>query len=243
MPTPAASRRAEHVLPTVDHASCDPPLKADRPRLRIGGGAFAGATAKQRGRPPIPLNECCRCHREPRCAASGAGGRRSLGALLRYTREQCTNLGLPVAPVSPQRADRRQLPGLRPPRDGLGVDAKHRGDLRRRQQRLGFGCACGHVRGLSSWTSAAILRFVCLPGAPRGAWWGCPLWSTGTILPSPAVTRRPPGAKFLDRDAQVRRRSLSLTVSLAILIVASRCIREYFPASTAGQARPRRQYA
>ena len=29
----------------------------------------------------------------------------SLGALLRNTREQGTNLGLPVAPVSPQRAD------------------------------------------------------------------------------------------------------------------------------------------
>src|SRR5207245_3291300 len=36
----------------------------------------------------------------------GEDGRRSLGALLRNTREQCTNLGLPVAPVSPQRADR-----------------------------------------------------------------------------------------------------------------------------------------
>src|SRR2546428_13645354 len=54
---------------------------------------------------------------------------------------------------------------------------------------------------------------------------------TGTILPSPAVTRRPPGAKFLYWDAQLLRRSLSLRVILAILIVASRQIRKYCPAS------------
>jgi len=35
---------------------------------------------------------------------------------------------------------------------------------------------------------------------------------TGTILPSPPVTRRPPGAKFLYRNAQFLRRSLSLIV-------------------------------
>src|SRR6266487_2197252 len=91
----------------------------------------------------------------------GEDGRRSLGALLRNTREQCTNLSLPVAPVSPQRADRGQFASLRPACDGLGVDAKHRGDLRGRQQRLCLWCTCGHVRGLSSWTSGAILRFLC----------------------------------------------------------------------------------
>ena len=32
-----------------------------------------------------------------------------------------------------------------------------------------------------------------------GARRGCPIWSTQTILPSPAVTSRPPGAKFLSR--------------------------------------------
>src|SRR2546421_2528239 len=91
----------------------------------------------------------------------GEDDRRSLGALLRNTREQCTNLSLPVAPVSPQRADRGQFASLRPACDGLGVDAEHRGDLRGRQQRLGLWCTCGHVRGLSSWTSGAILRFLC----------------------------------------------------------------------------------
>src|SRR5215475_384496 len=85
----------------------------------------------------------------------GEDGRRSLGALLRNTREQCTNLSLPVSPVSPQRADRGQFSGLRPPCDGLGVDTEHRGDLRRRQQRLGLWCTCGHWCGLSSWTSVA----------------------------------------------------------------------------------------
>src|SRR5690242_21668164 len=52
----------------------------------------------------------------------GEYGTRSLGTLLRNTREQCTNLSLPVAPVSPQRADRGQFAGLRPACDGLGVD-------------------------------------------------------------------------------------------------------------------------
>src|SRR5437762_13250417 len=156
----------------------------------------------------------------------GEDGRRSLGALLRNTREQCTNLSLPVAPVSPQRADRGQFAGLCPACDGLGVDAKHRGDLRGRQQRLGLWCTCGHVRGLSSWTSGVILRFLCclvLRGERVG---DVQIWPTGTILPSPAVTRRPPGAKFLYRDAQLLRRSLSLRVSLAILTVASRRIRK-----------------
>src|SRR5260370_22655105 len=156
----------------------------------------------------------------------GEDGRRSLGTLLRNTREQCTNLSLPVAPVSPQRADRGQLSGLRPSCDGLGVDAKHCGDLRGRQQRLGLWCTCGHVCGLSSWTSVAILRFLCclvLRGEPVG---DVPIWPTETILPSPAVTRRPPGAKFLYRDAQLLRRSLSLRVSLAMLIVASLWIRK-----------------
>ena len=73
--------------------------------------------------------------------------------------------------------------------------------------------------------------FLVLPGAPWGACRGCPIWPTETILPSPAVTRRPPGAKFLYRDAQLLRRSLSLRVILAILIVASGRIRKYCPAS------------
>ena len=41
---PGASRRAEHVRPILDHASCDPPLRADRPRQRafrdVPGGRF-----------------------------------------------------------------------------------------------------------------------------------------------------------------------------------------------------------
>ena len=42
----------------------------------------------------------------------------------------------------------------------------------------------------------AILRLLlCL--APGGACRGCPIWPTETILPSPAVTSRPPGAKIL----------------------------------------------
>src|SRR6516225_7237957 len=142
----------------------------------------------------------------------GEDGRRSLGALLRNTREQCTDLSLPVPPVSPQRADRGQFAGLRPPCDGLGVDTEHRGDLRGCQQWLGLWCTCGHVRGLSSWTSVAILR-CCTAWCSMGSESGMSKFGpTGTILPSPPVTRRPPGAKFLYRNAQFLRRSLSLTV-------------------------------
>src|SRR5216683_6961866 len=71
----------------------------------------------------------------------------------------------------------------------------------------------------------AILRLLlCL--APGGACRGCPIWPTETILPSPAVTSRPPGAKFLCGDAPLLHGSLSLRVILAILIVASRQIRK-----------------
>ena len=72
MQIPGASRRAKHVRPILDHASCDPPLRADRPRQRafrdVPGGRFPclgsilGAALRHRGRPPIPLIECCRIH-------------------------------------------------------------------------------------------------------------------------------------------------------------------------------------
>jgi hypothetical protein len=110
MRIPGASRRAEHVRPVLDHASCDPPLRADRPRKYAFQICPAGQVSRggipHRGRPPIPLIECCRIHpglapRRLPCE----DGRCSLGALLRNTREQGTNLSLPVAPVSPQRAD------------------------------------------------------------------------------------------------------------------------------------------
>src|SRR5215472_5863692 len=57
----------------------------------------------------------------------------------------------------------------------------------------------------------------------------CPIWPTGTILPSPAVTSRPPGAKILPRDPPVAPWIASLRVILAILIVASCEIRKYCP--------------
>ena len=45
MQIPGASRRAEHVRPILDHASCDPPLRADRPRQcafrDVPGGAIS----------------------------------------------------------------------------------------------------------------------------------------------------------------------------------------------------------
>src|SRR5580698_11635707 len=43
--------------------------------------------------------------------------------------------------------------------------------------------------------------FLVVPAAPYGACHRCPIWPTETILPSPAVTSRPPRAKFLYWDA------------------------------------------
>ena len=58
------------------------------------------------GSRPLPLDEL----RRERLAGSSRDLSRSrggmlLGTLLRDTREQSTDLGLPVAPVPPQRAD------------------------------------------------------------------------------------------------------------------------------------------
>src|SRR5215207_845147 len=61
--------------------------------------------------------------------------------------EESTDLGLLVAAVPAQRADRRELACLCPPSDRLGIDTEHRGDLSRREQRLGV---CGLARGHGS---------------------------------------------------------------------------------------------
>jgi hypothetical protein len=63
---PAVPAAAEHVRSILDHASCDPPLRADRPRQRafrdVPGGAISlpdstlGAALRHRGRPPIPFD-------------------------------------------------------------------------------------------------------------------------------------------------------------------------------------------
>jgi len=156
--------------------------------------------------PPWPL-------RTESCAAAGRayrlppGSRRCvlLRALLRDTSEQCPDFRLPVPAVPAKGTDRSQFPGLGPPRDGLRVNPEHGRDLCWGQQRLGLWRTCRHVDGLSSWTGTAILRS-CVSCS------GCPLWSTQTILPSPAVTSRPPGAKdFLAR-------------SFVAPSVASRCV-------------------
>src|SRR4051794_17632542 len=75
--------------------------------------------------------------------AAGATGRRVelrsdlFGALVRDPGEQGPDLALAVAAVAAERADGRELAGLRPTRDRLGVDAEHRRDLSGREQRLG----------------------------------------------------------------------------------------------------------
>ena len=125
------------------------------------------------------------------------GIRKSFRPLLRDTREQRTDLGLPVPAVTPERADGGQLASLRPPRDGLRVDSEHRRDLVWREQRLGLGCACRHVCGLSSWTGTSILRLLLYLALRPELVVDALIWPTETILPSPDVTSRPPSAKFL----------------------------------------------
>jgi hypothetical protein len=54
-------------------------------------------------------------------------------ALARHSCQQFAYFRLSVAPVATERADGAELARFRPPCHGLGVDAKHRGDLRRSQ--------------------------------------------------------------------------------------------------------------
>src|SRR5579875_313642 len=114
-------------------------------------------TLPHRGRPPLDIHRMTAAKRAVRAPAvpcpPGAWlctrvRQPSLGTLLRYAGEQRADLGLAVTTVPAQRPDRRELAGLRPPRDRLGVDAEHRRDLRRGQQRLCFRCACSHLRPL-----------------------------------------------------------------------------------------------
>src|SRR5665647_1061936 len=73
-------------------------------------------------------------------------GRLEVGvALLWYATEQSAHLGCVVAAVATEGLDRRDLAGLGPAGDGLGVDAEQRGDLRRRQQSLGLARSGVHV--------------------------------------------------------------------------------------------------
>ena len=128
----------------------------------------------------------------PELRAPGRG-QALLRALLRDSRKQGTNLRLTVPTVAAQSPNGRQLSSLRPPCDRFRIYSEHCCDLGRRKQRLSLWGTCRHYDGLSSWTLS------CDPAsdvflAPFRACLGCPIWSSVTILPSPAVTMRPPGA-------------------------------------------------
>ena len=181
------------------------PLRADRPRQWAGGQYPCRTDPCCDTSPPGPTPHSIDrvLPHSPRARPDGRppgeGGRRSLGALLRNTREQCTNLSLPVAPVSPQRADRGQFPAF-----------AHRVTVLGSTRNIVATSA-----GVNSDSASGVRADICVasppgpvlrsyvpvvPDAPWGACRGCPIWPTETILPSPAVTRRPPGAKFLCRD-------------------------------------------
>src|SRR5674476_521518 len=66
-------------------------------------------------------------------------------ALLWYATEQSPHHGRVAAAVATEGLDRRDLAGLGPAGDGLGVDAEQRGDLRRRQQSPGLARSGVHV--------------------------------------------------------------------------------------------------
>jgi hypothetical protein len=57
-------------------------------------------------------------------------------ALMRDPGQQGAYFGLAVPTMTAQGANRRQLPGLSPPRNGLGVDTEELGDLGRGHQGL-----------------------------------------------------------------------------------------------------------
>jgi len=63
---------------------------------------------------------------------------------LRDAGEQRADLGLAIAAVATEGADRGELAALGPAGDRLGVHAEHRGDLGRRQQCLGVGGTGAH---------------------------------------------------------------------------------------------------
>src|SRR5215469_1092177 len=155
--------------------------------------------------PSVLLTDCCAVQARGRQVAGRgqsrvrlpwrtAHKRDLLRTRLRNAREQGANLCLPIPAVTAERTNGRELAGLRPPRHGLGIHAEHRRDLGWRQQRFSFWCACRHVAS----PPGPILRSCVVPFlAPGGACRGCPhMTPTETILPSPGVTNRPPGARF-----------------------------------------------
>ena len=155
---------------------------------------------RRRGRPPYSCaepHEACSDARPPPSNRAPGSGQELLRPLLRDAREQGTNLRLAVPTVAAQSPNGRQLSSLCPPCDRFRIYSEHSCDLGRRKQRLSLWGTCRHYDGLSSWTLS------CDPAsdvfmAPFRACLGCPIWSTVTILPSPAVTMRPPGAEVLN---------------------------------------------
>ena len=170
-------------------------------------GSTLGAALRHRGRPPIPLIECCRMH--PGRFLTGASRAKTAGD----HSERCCGIPASRARTSVSRY-RRCPPSVR---IEVSLPAfAHRvtvlGSTRNivaTSAGVNSGSASG-VRadmccGLSSWTSVAILR-CCTAWCSMGSESGMSKFGpTGTILPSPPVTRRPPGAKFLYRNAQFLR--------------------------------------
>src|ERR1700740_3620680 len=76
-----------------------------------------------------------------------------LSALRSNAFKKTHDLGLAVATVPTERPDRRELPGLRPPRDRLRVDAEEGGDLGGGKQRLARRLVPLHPGSLLTWVT------------------------------------------------------------------------------------------
>lgn len=154
----------------------------------------------RRGRPPYfcaePHVACSDTRPAPEDRAPGRG-QALLRALLRDARKQGANLGLTVTTVAAQSPDGRQLSGLCPPCDRFRVHSEHCCDLSRCKQRLGLWGSCRHYAASPPGPCLAILRLLYLWLHSEPAL-DVPYGLTVTILPSPAVTMRPPGAEVLN---------------------------------------------
>ena len=170
-------------------------LVNDAPMRRISG---------HRGRPP--LAPCCRPRlRTSPCTCIPATVRRQVAAMCHS--ERCCGIPASRARTSVSRY-RRWPPSVR-------IDVSlpalaHRVTVfgsTRNIVATSAGVSSGSASGVRADIITAsppgpVLRScVCAVLAPPGTCRGCPIWSTQTILPSPAVTSRPPGAKFLLRVA------------------------------------------
>jgi hypothetical protein len=192
--------------------------------------------------PPFPLIECCRIH--PGRFLTGA---RSAKTAEDHSERCC---GIPASSARTSVSRYRRCPPSVRIEVSLPAFA-HRVTVLGSTRNIVATSA-----GVNSGSASGVRADICVASPPGPVLRSClscclmlhgervgdvQIWpDLGTILPSPAVTRRPPGAKFLYRDVRLLHRAMSLRVSLVILFVASRRIRGISARPACGQP-PRRR--